>query len=72
MTINELMTTTVDPSNLNSVIVVNKTELTQEIYASVRALLHTYGSHEVKDYELDFNVDEGEINLTVWIGGRRE
>ena len=69
MTINELMATTVDPSNLNSIIVVNKTELTQEIYSSVRALQHTYGSREVIDYELDFNVDEGEINLTVWIGG---
>jgi hypothetical protein len=69
MTLNELMTTTVDPTNLNSVVVVNKTELTQEIYASVRALQHTYGSCEVKDYELDYNADEGEINLIVWIGG---
>lgn len=67
MTLNELMTTTVDPTNLNSVVVV--TELAQEIYASVRALQHTYGSREVKDYELDYNADEGEINLIVWIRG---
>ena len=67
MTINELMTTTVDPTDLNSIVVV--TELSQEIYTSVRALQHTYGSYEVKDYELDYNADEGEINLTVWIGG---
>lgn len=66
MTVNELMTSTIDPSNLNSIIVVGKS--TQEIYASVRALQHTYGSCEVKDYELDYNADEGEINLTVWIG----
>jgi hypothetical protein len=63
------MATIVDPTNLNSVVVVNKTELTQEVYASVRALQHTHGSCEVKDYELDYNADEGEINLIVWIGG---